>query len=218
VRRNKFTAPGKPYGEIDPDKRHISEEATAHSRIQELTETPIWGRSDDEHMKAIHRYVFQDVSEWADQERVDPAGDPAAPQAPFQYYPAGPALGDAAEEQHRRLAAKNLLRGLDRDMFAMELAEQVGWRLEPAHFAPGTPGRDEFVDARFYSKATGSNERLAGALTREIVPFDQRRTPEGRRAATRKRLGEEIERRIAQRPDRPEGGREPASREREQSR
>lgn len=107
-------------------------------------------------------------------------------------------MTEAAENQYRRLAAKNLLRGLDRDAFAVELAEawgelnvihsfregntraqfvffsqlceQAGWRIEESHFAPGTPGRDEFVAARFYSQATGSNERLAMLLTGEIVP------------------------------------------------
>jgi len=128
-----------------------------------------------------------------------PVGDPTAPQVPYQYDPAGPALGEAAAEQYRRLAAKDLLRGLDRDTFVVELAEvwgevnvihsfregntrsqfvfvsqlaeRAGWRLEPTHFVPGAPGREEFVAARFYSQATGSNERLAGVLAREIVPF-----------------------------------------------
>lgn len=114
VLRNKFTAPGKPYGETDPDKLRTLEEATAHSRIQELVAHPIEGRFDYDHMKAIHRYIFQDVYEWAGQERVAPVGefmvktgpdvvhypvgDPAAPQVPYRYYPAGPALSEAAEE------------------------------------------------------------------------------------------------------------------------
>ena len=60
-------------------------------------------------MKAIHHHIFQDVYEWAGQERVAPLGtfmvksgpdvvhyqlgDPAAPQMSYQYYPAGPVLG-----------------------------------------------------------------------------------------------------------------------------
>ena len=244
--RNLFVTPSKPYGETDAAKLRALEEGAAAIRLEELAKHPIEGRFDYEHMKAIHRYVFQDVYEWAGQERVAPVGefmvksgpdvvhypvgDPAAPQVPYQYYPAGPTLSEAAEEQYRRLDAKNLLRGLDRDTFVVELAEtwgevnvihsfregntrsqfvffsqlaeQAGWKLEPAHFAPGTPGRDEFVAARFYSQATGSNERLAGVLAREIVPFDQRRTLEGQRAATRRRLGAEIERRLAERSHR----------------
>ena len=40
VLRNKFTAPGKPYGEPDPDKLRQLEEAYAHTRLQELYDNP----------------------------------------------------------------------------------------------------------------------------------------------------------------------------------
>lgn len=99
------------------------EEAVAALRIRELAGHPLHGHFDYAHMKAIHRNIFQDVYEWAGQERVGPVGsfmtklgpdvvhhalgDPAAPQVPYQYYPAGPALTAAAEEQYRRLAAKD---------------------------------------------------------------------------------------------------------------
>ena len=126
------------------------------------------------------------------------AGDPAAPQVPYSYYPAGAALREAAENQYRLLQAKNFLRGLAHDLFATEmaeiwgevnvihsfregntrsqfvffsqLAEQAGWKIDPAYFAPGTPGSDEFIAARFYSQATGSNDRLADVLSRGIIP------------------------------------------------
>jgi cell filamentation protein len=113
--RNKFTQPGKPYGESDPTKLRALEEAAAVIRLEELAKHPIRGRFDYEHRKAIHRCIFQDVYEWAGQERVAPVGefmtkagpdvvrypvgDPAAPQVTYQYYPAGLALSEAAEEQ-----------------------------------------------------------------------------------------------------------------------
>ncbi|WP_165216491.1 Fic family protein [Schaalia sp. ZJ1691] len=214
VLRNKFIQPGKPHGETDPVKLRQMEEAVTAVRIRELHELPIEGRFDYDHMKAIHRYIFHDVYEWAGEERVGPMtfmvktgpdvvnfppSDPRAPQdVPYRYYPAGPELGRAAEEQYRRLAAKDLLRGMGRDSFAAELAEvwgelnvihsfregntrsqfvffsqlaeQAGWRLESSYFAPGTTGREEFVAARFYSQATGSNDRLVQVLSRVIVP------------------------------------------------
>ena len=213
VLRNKFTGPGTPCGETDPVRLRSLEEFHARSRLIELAARPIEGCFDYAHMKAIHRYVFQDVYEWAGQERVGPAtfmvktgldvvhfevGDPRPPRCPTRYYPAGPELGRAAEEQYRRLADQYLLLGLDHDAFAVALAEvwgelnvihsfregntrsqfvffsqlaaQAGWRLEPARFVPGTRGREEFVAARFYSQATGSNDRLAQVLAREIVP------------------------------------------------
>lgn len=215
VLRNKFTTPGNPYGEPDAVKLRFLEEGYASSRILELAQTPIKGNFDYAHMKAIHHHIFQDVYEWAGQERVAPLGtfmvksgpdvvhyqlgDPAAPQMSYQYYPAGPVLGQAANEQYRRLSKMDLLRGLDHETFVTELAEiwgelnvihsfregntrtqfvffsqlseQAGWKLDPALFVPSTPACKEFVAARFYSQATGSNQRLAAALRPAIVPL-----------------------------------------------
>ena len=239
VLRNKFITPGNPYGEPDPDKLRVLEELRSGLRINELNEHPIEGNFDYAHMKAIHHHLFQDIYEWAGQERVAPLGtfmvksgpdvvhyplgDPAAPQMSYQYYPAGPVLGQAANEQYRRLSKMDLLRGLDHETFVTELAEiwgelnvihsfregntrtqfvffsqlseQAGWKLDPALFAPstpacnelaapvcnkpgtptsnrpGTPACKEFVAARFYSQATGSNQRLAAALRPAIVPL-----------------------------------------------
>ena len=215
VLRNKFTTPGNPYGEPDAVKLRFLEEGYASSRILELSQTPIEGNFDYAHMKAIHRYIFQDIYEWAGQERVAPLGtfmvksgpdvvhyplgDQTAPQMSYQYYPAGPALGQAANEQYRRLSKMDLLRGLDHETFVAELAEiwgelnvihsfregntrtqfvffsqlseQAGWKLDPALFASSTPACKEFVAARFYSQATGSNQRLAAALHPAIVPL-----------------------------------------------
>ena len=41
------------------------EERITAVRLTELAERPIEGRFDYDHMKAIHRYLFQDVYEWA---------------------------------------------------------------------------------------------------------------------------------------------------------
>lgn len=239
VLRNKFITPGNPYGEPDPDKLRVLEELRSGLRINELNEHPIEGNFDYAHMKAIHHHIFQDIYEWAGQERVAPLGtfmvksgpdivhyplgDPAAPQMSYQYYPAGPALGQAANEQYRRLSKMDLLRGLDHETFVTELAEiwgelnvihsfregntrtqfvffsqlseQAGWKLDPALFAPGTPGRDEFVAARFYSQATGSNQRLAAALRPAIVPLEQGRKLKPKTLITKSDLVTKIEQR-----------------------
>ena len=239
VLRNKFITPGNPYGEPDPDKLRVLEELRSGLRINELNEHPIEGNFDYAHMKAIHHHIFQDVYEWAGQERVAPLGtfmvksgpdvvhyplgDPAAPQMSYQYYPAGPVLGQAANEQYRRLSKMDFLRGLDHETFVTELAEiwgelnvihsfregntrtqfvffsqlseQAGWKLDPALFAPGTPGRDEFVAARFYSQATGSNQRLAAALRPAIVSLEQGRKLKPKTLITKSDLVTKIEQR-----------------------
>lgn len=198
VLRNKFTAPGKPYGEDDPDKLRALEEGAAAIRLAELAAHPIEGRFDYDHMKAIHGYIFQDVYEWAGQERVAPAT--FMTKDGHLYYPAGTALTAAAEAQHATLADKNLLRDLDPQSFVSELAEswgevnvihsfregntrsqfvfysqlaeQAGYRIDAAAFAPGAPLRDAFVQARFHSQDTGLNDQLASVLGQAIVPLD----------------------------------------------
>ena len=59
--RNKFTTPGKPYGETDPGKLRALEEGAAAIRLEELAKHPIAGKFDYKHMKAIHRYIFQEA-------------------------------------------------------------------------------------------------------------------------------------------------------------
>ena len=206
VLRNKFN-------EQDAATLQLKEEQAARLRLIELAANPVAGDFDYAHMKAIHGRIFQDVYEWAGQERVGPdsqmtkggpdvvrfaPGDPAAPTIAYGYYP-GPVVAEAAEEQYRRLASKDLLRGLPQAKFVVELAEiwgelnvvhsfregntrtqfvffsqlaeQAGYRIDAAQFAVGQPLRDEFVNARFFSQATGSNERLVDVLERAISPI-----------------------------------------------
>lgn len=198
VLRNKLGGPGQPHGETDPAKLQQIEEAATAVRIGELRANPVVGRFDYDHMKAIHGYVFQDVYEWAGQERVAPTGQFMTKDG-HAYYGAGPHLTAAAEAQYAKLAAKDHLRGLGRAEFVNELAEawgelnvvhsfregntrtqfvffsqlaeQAGYQLDTAAFAPGSPLRDEFVRARFHSQDTGHNDRLAAVLGKAITPL-----------------------------------------------
>lgn len=182
-------------GESDQSKLTAMEEAITAVRLGELRENPIAGRFDYEHMKAIHKHVFQDVYEWAGQERVGP--DTHMEKDGHRYYAAGPALTEAAEQQYAGLAAKDYLRGLDHEAFVRELAEvwgelnvvhsfregntrtqfvffsqlaeNAGYRIDTAAFAPASPLRKEFVEARYESQRTGSNARLAAVLGKVII-------------------------------------------------
>ncbi|ROQ15644.1 cell filamentation protein [Rathayibacter sp. PhB93] len=198
VLRNKFTGPGKPYGETDPVKLRAMEEAITAVRIRELHENPVKGRFDYAHMKAIHRAIFHDVYAWAGQERVAPVGARMTKDG-HAYYPAGPALSEAADAEYAKLARKDHLRGLGLEefidelaeswgelnvihfaregntrtqfVFFSQLAEQAGYQIDAALFAPGAPLRDAFVEARFHSQDTGSNEDLAAVLRQAVAPL-----------------------------------------------
>ncbi|WIB62073.1 Fic family protein (plasmid) [Curtobacterium sp. MCLR17_007] len=116
------------------------EEFAAQVRLVELAAEPVDGQFDYDHMKEIHRRIFQDVYEWAGQERVGPdtrmtkdgpdvvnypLGDPAAPTVAYGYYP-GPGIADAAANQYRLLEREHHLTGLPREQFVERLAEYWG--------------------------------------------------------------------------------------------
>ena len=109
-------------------------------------------------------------------------------------------LTAGAEAEYAKLASKDYLRGLPKAKFVDELAEswgelnvvhsfregntrtqfvffsqlaeQAGYRIDAAQFAPGSPLRDEFVQARFHSQDTGRNDQLAAVLGKAITPLD----------------------------------------------
>ncbi len=195
VLRNKFTGPKHPYGETDPVKLTMLEEQRTRLRLIELHANPVSSRFDYDHMKAIHAYVFQDVYDWAGQERTAPNG-PMFKEG-HAYYPAGPALTTAAEAEYSKIAGTDYLRGMNRDAFVAELAERwgelnvihsfregntrtqfvffsqlcerAGYQLNAEAFRPGNPLRDEFVQARFHGQDTGSNARLTTVLDKAIT-------------------------------------------------
>ncbi|WP_420367099.1 Fic/DOC family protein [Curtobacterium sp. L1-20] len=142
------------------------EEFAASLRLAELVEDPVRGGFDYDHMKEIHRRIFQDVYEWAGQERVGPdtrmtkdgpdvvnyaVGDPAAPTVAYGYYP-GPGVASAAEHQYRLLEREHHLAGLPRERFVERLAEHWG-ELNTIHAFREGNTRAQFV---FFSDLTNN--------------------------------------------------------------
>jgi cell filamentation protein len=56
-------------GLTDPEQLERFEARRTHQRIAELIDNPLSGVFDIAHLKAIHRYIFQDLYEWAGQFR-----------------------------------------------------------------------------------------------------------------------------------------------------
>jgi cell filamentation protein len=97
-----------------------------HRRIAELIDTPLEGGFDLAHFKAIHRYIFQDVFEWAGEFRtvnISKGGHLFGVAAFLD-----PALGQTMD----KLAAENHLVGLDATRFASRAAYFLG-ELNAAH-------------------------------------------------------------------------------------
>jgi cell filamentation protein len=57
-------------GLTNPELLERFEARRTHRRIAELIDNPLSGGFDPAHLKAIHRYIFQDVYEWAGQFRT----------------------------------------------------------------------------------------------------------------------------------------------------
>ena len=154
------------------------EEDAAQIRLTQLAGRPLEGAFDFDHMKAIHRHIFQDTYEWAGQSRVVPLtpmtkagpdvvnyppGHPGAPQVAYAYYP-GPAIAEAADAQYAKLAGEAHLKGLDRDAFVGRLAEHWG-EINTIHAFREGNTRSQF--AFFSQLATNAGYQLdAGQFAR----------------------------------------------------
>lgn len=78
------------------------------------------GKFDLDHLKAIHRHLFQDVYEWAGQVRTVEIAKEKSQFQFCQYIETGMA------DIERRLKEKNYLRNLSRGAFAREAAAIIG--------------------------------------------------------------------------------------------
>ncbi|KKO80433.1 cell filamentation protein Fic [Corynebacterium minutissimum] len=175
----------------DAEELRILEEKLVFLRIAELDSAPVEGAFDYAHFKAIHRRLFQDVYEWAGEERTAPTGQFMI-KAGHAYYPAGPEMTKAAEKLFAGLAKDDFLRGLEIDEFVAKLAElwgelnvvhsfregntrtqtvffdslatAAGYQLDVERLASDSRVRAEFIAARFHSQDTGDNAQLEEVL------------------------------------------------------
>ena len=113
-------------GLTDPQGLAAFEARATHRRIAELLEAPLSGGFDKAHLKAIHRYIFQDVFEWAGQFRsVDISkGGQLFGRAAFLEIALGQTFG--------KLATEDCLAGLSGDKFAERAAYYLG-EMNAAH-------------------------------------------------------------------------------------
>ncbi|OFT64138.1 Fic family protein [Corynebacterium sp. HMSC05D03] len=180
----------------DAEELRILEEKLVFLRMTELDSAPVEGAFDYAHFKAIHRHLFQDVYEWAGEERTAPT-DQFMIKAGHAYYPAGPEMTKAAEKLFAGLAKDNFLRGLGFDDFVAKLAElwgelnvvhsfregntrtqtvffdalvtAAGYQLDVERLASDSRVRAEFIAARFHSQGTGDNAQLEEVLRGLVV-------------------------------------------------
>ena len=113
-------------GLTDPEHLERFEARRTHQRIAELIDNALSGGFDLAHLKAIHRYIFQDVYEWAGQFRtvnISKGG---------HLFGLADFLESSLQQVLLKLAAENHLVGLDIDAFAGRAAYFLG-ELNAAH-------------------------------------------------------------------------------------
>lgn len=195
VLRNRFTSSKEPYGVEDQSTLTRLEEVYTRLRMIELKAQPISGDFDYEHMKAIHRHLFQDIYDWAGEERTAPIDHPMV-KAGHAYFPAGASLTQAAKSIYQDLANLNFLQGMDRQefiemlalfwgrvdkvhcfregntraqfVFFSRLCDSAGFVLEAGHFAKGEVLRSKFIAARFHSIDSGDHQMIEQVLHQVI--------------------------------------------------
>jgi cell filamentation protein len=124
-------------GLIDPEQLNRFEARRTHRRIAGLIEKPIPGRFDIEHLKAVHRYIFQDVYEWAGQFRTVNLSKEG------HLFGLVPFLEPVLLKSLEKLRSENYLLELDVAAFAGRAAYFLG-ELNAAHpFREGNAGPSE---------------------------------------------------------------------------
>jgi cell filamentation protein len=113
-------------GLTDPGLLARFEARQTHRRTAELIDTPLEGGFDLAHFKAIHRYIFRDVFEWAGEFRtvnISKGGN---------LFGLAAFLEPALRQTMGKLAAENHLGSLDALTFANRAAYYLG-ELNAAH-------------------------------------------------------------------------------------
>jgi cell filamentation protein len=113
-------------GLTNPELLDRFEARRTHRRIAELIDTPVAGRFDVAHLKAIHRYIFQDVYHWAGECRtvnISKGG---------HLFGVAAFLEAALQQVLQKLAAENYLAGLDAAGFSGRAAWFLG-EINAAH-------------------------------------------------------------------------------------
>lgn len=95
-------------------------------RMLELINNPVQGVFDLKHLCAIHRYLFQDVYDWAGEIRTVDISRGASRFANFGL------IESYLDPQLQGLAKENFLRGMEPDRFVARLAYYMG-EINAAH-------------------------------------------------------------------------------------
>jgi cell filamentation protein len=149
-----------------PDALLAAEREITSLKLLLLRTTPLRGRYGFSHLRAIHRFIFGDIYDWAGSIR---RGEFMAKGA--SIFCLGRHIPENAEKVFSALAAENKLRGLSRETFIQRLACYMGEvnALHPFREGNGRAAREFF---RQLSKSAGYDLDFGGATPNEILTAD----------------------------------------------
>lgn len=120
-----YTYPGS---NVLKNKRGIRDAATLEkfeyakstARLVEAYLHPVPGKFDLDHIKAIHKHIFQDVYEWAGKTRSVFIMKGGSMFAHPEF------IESSWGAEHKKLVASSFLRGMEKDKFTTEIARHYG--------------------------------------------------------------------------------------------
>jgi cell filamentation protein len=140
-------------GITNPDALAAAVSECTSRRLTELQASPIRGGFDASHLQEIHRYLYQDVYDWAGElRRIEKGGAPT------------PDMESALNRIFDRLNRENLLKGFDRDEW-MRRATDYSEELRSLH--PFLAGNDLAIQEFATELARKNNLQLEWRETPE---------------------------------------------------
>jgi len=151
------------FGTTDYETLSRTERIFSLQRLHELERAGVTGSFDLAHLRGIHRYLFQDVFQWAGEVRqVGMAKVGGFPFAPPMH------IASALTEALTKLKAENFLRGLDAATFSERAAYYLG-EINAIHpFREGN-GRTQREFVRQLAQQAGHTISWAGISQAENV-------------------------------------------------
>ena len=139
-----------------------AEAALVATRSYELSTTALTGRFDIDHLRAIHRYLFGDVYEWAGQFRTIDISKGGNLFAHHSH------IASAAADIFRKLADEKHLIGLDPAAFSARAAHYLG-ELNALHAFREGNGREQREFLSHLAHAAGYYIAWEGVKPQELL-------------------------------------------------
>lgn len=161
-------------GITKPDVLATAVTENAARRMAELQAVPIRGGFDASHLQEIHRYLYQDVFDWAGELRRIERGE--APSAELE---------NSLNRIFDRLSRENFLRGLDKDLWTRRATDHIE-ELRSLH--PFLAGNDLALQEFATELARKNNLQLEWREAPEVASDTVAFTEQAERSAQLRRL------------------------------